>query len=708
MILRIEALSLKEQPFYFDMEFTANPKTDFKDLDKLTKHEARKEAEALREGIEYHDYLYYVKNQPEISDAVYDKLFHRLQKLEEAYPELQTGTSPTRRVGGKPMDELKKVQHAQMMLSLNSALDESEAKNFYDFIRRNTDTSKMVCVVEPKFDGLSVEVVYEGGDFRYGATRGNGEMGEDISENLKTIKALPMHLQEKKELPSFLSVRGEIFMCKDGFQQLNKERIERGDEPFANPRNAAAGTIRQLDPGKVAGRPLDIFFYEILASEGKTFSSHLEALKQFPEWGLKTNPHNRKVSSFEEIKTYHHQFSEQRDNPEYEIDGIVIKLNDYGQRSALGVRHRSPRWAFAWKFPPKEEVTTLEQIVVQVGRTGMLTPVALLQPVDVGGVTISRATLHNEEEARNKDVRPGDKVRVARAGDVIPEIIERVKQPGKKRGEKFSMPKRCPVCGAQVFKEGAYYFCPAGLSCPPQLIGRIIHYASRNAMDIDGLGDKTAKDLVQKGIVKDIADLYNLSVEDLLKLDGFAEKSATQLYETIQGTKSPHLDRFLYALGIRHVGERLARVLANRYRSLAALRNATRDELEKTEEIGPEIARSVAMFFSEKENKDILARLEDTGMKVQDMPKEKKALPLQGKTFVFTGKLKNYTRDEAQGLVERLGARTTPSVSGETDYVIVGEDPGSKLDQSKTHKTQVLDEEQFDSLLEKRDKKGKR
>jgi len=691
------------------MNFKKNPKTNFKkDLNKMTEKGAREEAKALREAIEYHDYLYYVKNQPEISDAVYDKLFRRLQKLEEAYPELQTDTSPTRRVGGQPMEKLKRVKHSKVMLSLNSVLDETEVKDFHRFISRNTNEDKISYLLEPKFDGLSVEIIYEHGGFQYGATRGNGEIGEDISENLKTIKTLPMHLRDGQGIPSFLSVRGEVFMRKQGFQQLNKERIERGDEPFANPRNAAAGTIRQLDPGKVAGRPLDIFFYEILASEGKTLSSHWEVLKQFPEWGLKTNPHNRKVSSFEEIKTYHHQLSEQRDNLEYEIDGIVIKLDDYGQRSTLGVRQRSPRWALAWKFPPKEEVTSLEQIVVQVGRTGMLTPVALLQPVDVGGVTISRATLHNEEEARNKDVRPGDKVRVARAGDVIPEIIERVKQPGKKRGEKFSMPKRCPVCGAQVFKEGAYYFCPGGLSCAPQLIGRIIHYASRNAMDIDGLGDKTAKDLVQKGIVKDIADLYNLSVEDLLKLDGFAEKSATQLYEAIQGTKSPRLDRFLYALGIRHVGERLARVLADRYRSLAALRNATRDELEKTEEIGPEIACSVAMFFSEKENKNILARLEDTGMKVQDMPKEKKALPLQGKTFVFTGKLKNYTRDKAQGLVERLGARTTSSVSGETDYLIVGEDPGSKLDQAKKHKMQVLDEEQFDSLLGKWDKKGKR
>jgi DNA ligase (NAD+) len=682
------------------MSFKKNPTTDFKDLHKLTKQEARQEAKALREGIEYHDYLYYVKNQPEISDAVYDKLFRRLQNLEETYPELQTDTSPTRRVGGQPMDELKKVKHAEMMLSLNSVLDEEEVKEFHRFISRNTGKKEIAYVLEPKFDGLSVEIVYENGNFRYGATRGNGEIGEDISGNLKTIKALPMHLRDGRDIPSFLSVRGEVFMRKEGFQQLNRERIERGDEPFANPRNAAAGTMRQLDPKNVVGRPLDIFFYEILTSEGKTFSSHSEMLKQFPRWGLKTDQHNKKVSSFEEIAAYRQKLSDQRDDLEYEIDGIVIKLDDYEQRAALGVRQRSPRWALAWKFPPKEEFTTLEQIVVQVGRTGMLTPVALLQPVDVGGVTISRATLHNEDEARKKDVRPGDKVRVARAGDVIPEIIERVKEPGKKRGEEFSMPKRCPVCGAKVFKEGAYYFCPAGLSCPPQVIGRIIHYASRNAMDIEGLGDKTAKDMVGKGIVKDIADLYRLSVEDLLKLEGFAEKSSNQLYKAIQGTKSPRLDRFLYALGIRHVGERVARVLAQRYRSLDMLRKASRDDLEKTEEIGPEIARSVAQFFSEEENKHILDRLDKSGVKVKDMPQEKKELPLQGKTFVFTGKLENYTRDEAQRLVERLGGRATSSVSNETDYVVAGKDPGSKLDQAREHNVAILEEEQFASLLE--------
>jgi len=681
------------------MDFKKHPDTDFKDVDQLSKKEALDEVEALREGIEYHDCLYYVKNQPRISDAVYDKLFRRLQELEDAFPELRSDISPTQRVGAEPVDELKKVNHAEMMLSLNSALEEKDVKNFHDFIRRKSKGKKVEYVLEPKFDGLSVEVVYEKGRFRYGATRGNGEVGEDISKNIKTIRVVPMHLQDGTGLPDFLSVRGEVFMTKQGFQRLNRERIEKGEDPFANPRNAAAGAMRQLDPKNVAGRPLDIFFYEILNIEGDGLASHWEALKQFGRWGLKTNPHREKASGFEDIASYHEKMSGRRDDLEYEIDGVVIKVDSYMQREKLGVRQRSPRWAYAWKFSPKEEVTTLEEIVVQVGRTGMLTPVALLQPVDVGGVTVSRATLHNEEEVRKKDVRPGDQVRIARAGDVIPEVMERVETPGKKRKKPFSMPSKCPACDAEIFREGAYYFCPAGLSCPPQVIGRIIHYGSRDAMDMGGLGEKTAQDMVRKELVEDIADLYALSVDDLLKLDGFAQKSATQLHDAIQATRQPPLDRFLYALGFRHVGRRMAQVLATRYQRLEALRQATREDLEKTEEIGPEIAESVSQFFAEEINQRVLKRLEDAGVKPSKMSGKKRAAPLDGKTFVFTGKLENYTRDEAQRRVKDLGGRSISSVSSETDYVVAGEDPGSKLDRAKELGVRIIDEKEFDELV---------
>ena len=680
-------------------DFKKKPSTDFKDIDKLSKDEAREEIEALRDGIEYHDYLYYVKNQPKISDATYDKLFHRLQELEEAFPDLQSDTSPTRRVGAPPVDKLKKVEHVGTMLSLNAALGEGEVEDWFDFVERHTKNEKLKFVLEPKFDGFSVEVVYKNGEFQYGATRGDGREGEDISENLKTIGSLPLVLRKAKSRPDFLAVRAEVFMPKDGFQALNKERVEQGEEPFANPRNAAAGLMRQLDSKMVAGKPLDLVFYDILEVEGQEFESDWEVLQEFPEWGLKTDPHNQRGSSFEDCQKYHEKLSEKRDALNYEIDGIVIKLDDYKVRQDLGVRQRSPRWALAWKFPPKKEVTILKDIAVQVGRTGILTPVALLEPVDVGGVTVSRATLHNESEVKKKDVRPGDKVRIERAGDVIPEVVERLPQPGKKRGPEFSMPDKCPACGTEIEKEGAYYFCPAHLSCPAQVIGQLSHYASREAMNIEGLGEETARALVKKDLVHNVADLYRVRVEDLLGLEGFAQKSAQQLHNAIQGTKKPRLDQFLYALGIRHVGGHVARVLARSFGTLEALEQADQEDLEKIEEVGPQIAASVKNFFAQKANQEILQRLEEAGLEVQEMS-ARKGSQLEGKTFVFTGSLEKFTRDEAQTRVEALGGRATSSVSGETDYLVVGENPGSKLDEAREQDVKIIDEKEFLELIE--------
>lgn len=678
------------------MDFKKNLKTNFKDIDKLSEEMAKEEIEALREGIHYHDYRYYVKNDPKISDAVYDKLFERLQKLEEEFPKFHARTSPTRRVGAEPVDQLKRVAHAAPMLSLNAVLEEAEVEDFDDFVRRNLKED-VEYVLEPKFDGLSVELAYEDGAFKYGATRGNGEAGEDISENLKTVRTIPMKLRTEKDTPSFISIRGEVFMPKKGFQEMNRRRIERGDDAFANPRNAAAGTMRQLDAKNVAGKPFDIYFYDILQIEGPEFESHWQALKRFSEWGLKVDLNNRKVSSFDKIKTYHQKLSEQRDELDYDIDGIVIKVDHYAQRETLGVRHRSPRWALAWKFSPQKEVTVLEDIVVQVGRTGVLTPVALLQPVDVGGVTVSRATLHNQDEVEKKDVRPGDGVRIERAGDVIPEVVARIKKPGKKRAQPFSMPKNCPVCGSEILREGAYYLCPAGLSCEAQLVGRIIHYAARDAMDIEGLGDKTAKALVDRGLIKDIADLYQLCVDDISRLEGFAEKSAKNLHSAIREKMKPRLDRFLYALGLRHVGQRMARILAMEYRSLMTLRKAGRQDLERISEIGPEIAESVADFFKQAENQKVLGRLQKAGVEIQKMPTQKSEL--EDKTFVFTGRLDSLTRDEAKEKVEMLGGRATSSVSGETDYLVVGEGPGSKLDDAKKENVEILEEKKFKKLI---------
>lgn len=668
----------------------------------MSAKEARGEVDALREAIDYHDYLYYVKNQPEISDARYDKLFHRLEELEKEFPELQSENSPTRRVGAPPVDKLEKVKHASPMLSLNAALEEKEAKNFYDFIGKQHPDETVDFVLEPKFDGFSVELVYESGVLKYGATRGDGVTGEDITRNLKTIHAVPLRLRRENHVPALLSVRGEVFMPKKGFQELNKQRVENGEEPFANPRNAAAGIMRQLDPKKVADKPLDILFYEVLHSDDHHPPSHWESLKRFSRWGLKTCPDNEKASSFKDIAGYHEKISSKRDDLEYDLDGIVIKVNDYEKRQALGTRHRSPRWAFAWKFPSKKEVTTLRDIVVQVGRTGILTPVALLEPVDVGGVTVSRATLHNADEVKKKDVRPGDQVRIERAGDVIPEVVERVKRPGQKRAAPFRMPENCPACGASVYREGAYYICPAGLACIPQLVDRITHYGSRDALDIEGLGTKTAEALVRNDLVKDIADLYALSKDDIASLEGFSDKSSRQLHDAVQNKNKPRLDRFLYGLGIKQVGRHMAQILAAEFRSLEKVKSATKEDLEKIPEIGPETARSISRFFKRKENRRVLDKMADADVVVQDMPVSEKPLPLKGKNFVFTGSLENYTRSEAENRIEDLGGKASSSVSSNTDYVVAGADPGRKLEQAESEQVEIVNEREFEELLKQR------
>jgi DNA ligase (NAD+) len=678
--------------------YKSNPSTRFKKPDKLSKKEAREQVEQLREAIEYHNYRYYVKNDPAVSDAKYDKLFARLQELEDEYPDLETEDSPTKRVGAPPADELKRIEHQADLLSLDSSQEESEVKSFYRRVKEQAGKGRPALVFEPKWDGLSVEIVYEKGRFKYGATRGDGHTGEDISNNLKTIGAIPLRLREGKGLPDMLAVRGEVLMPRDGFQKLNKERVEAGEDPFANPRNAAAGIVRQLDPGKVAGKPLDVFFYDILKMDNGEVESHWKGLTKLEKWGLKSSPLNGRGDTIKDIEKYHEKLAGKRDDLDFEIDGIVVKVDNLTLRDELGVRHRNPRWAMAWKFEPKREVTTLTDIAVQVGRTGKLTPVALLDPVNVGGVTVSRASLHNEEEVHRKDVRPGDKVKVLRAGDVIPEIEKRIKQSGRKRGKEFHMPRKCPSCGTKIVKEGAYHLCPNGLSCPAQLTGSVSHWASREALDIETLGEEIAGDLVAKGMVKDIADLYRLEPEDFKELDGFAEKSANKLYKAIQDSRHPRLDRFLYALGIHHVGRHMARLLAFEYRNLDKLMDADKKELQKHDEIGSETAGAIAAFFKDERSRKTLSRLKRAGVKPKSMPRRSKQ-PLKGKTIVFTGELENYSRDEAKDLAESLGARATSSVSSNTDYVVAGEDPGSKLDEAKKQKgVKIIDEDEFEKL----------
>ncbi len=681
------------------MDFKDNPPEKFEKISEMSESGVKKEIEALREAVEYHDYRYYVKTRPEISDERYDKLFGRLLDLEAAYPKFASAQSPTARVGAEPVDELKKVDHAAIMLSLDAALEEKAVDDFYAFVLRGLKSETVTFVLEPKYDGLSVEMTYEKGRFKTGATRGNGRTGEDITHNLKTLRSIPLRLRNEDDPPDFLSVRGEVYMRKKGFQRLNKKRVERGEEAFANARNAAAGTMRQLDSRKVADKPLDVIVYEILKVDSMEWKTHWEALKQITRWGFKTGGHNRKADSLKEIRRYHQKRLDQRHQLDVDIDGIVIKVDDYMLRKDLGVRQRSPRWAFAWKFPPHKETTTLQDIVVQVGRTGMLTPVALLEPVDVGGVTVSRATLHNADEIQKKDLRVGDRVRIERAGDVIPEVVERIKQPGRKREKAFSMPDDCPVCHSNIYREGVRFYCSGGLSCRSQVVNGIIHYASRNALNIEGLGHKTAEDMIQKNLVKDISDLYGLSREDLRKLDGFAEKSARKLHESIHRTRTPDLHRFLFALGIRHMGERVARILATELGTLANVRAADEDDLLKIPHIGPEIAKSVTRFFKERANIEVLESLAEAGVTVRASEKRTRSRALEGMTFVFTGKLEQYTRKEAENAVETHGARATSTVSGETDYVVAGQNPGKKYDQARRENVNIIDEASFDEML---------
>ena len=680
------------------MDFRQGPPKKFRAASRLTLAEARREARALRDAIRHHDRLYYVENRPRISDAAYDRLFRRLQELEQVHPKLRTSDSPTIRVGAEPVGRLRKVRHAKPMLSLEAVRDEAEVAAFHGRVRGATGTVQPAYSLEPKFDGLSVEFVYESGRLERAATRGDGTIGEDITHTVRTIEAVPLVLRNPRHAPARLAVRGEVLMPRSGFQAANRQRLERGDEPFANPRNAAAGAVRQLDPRVAEDLPLDVFFYEILEMSADWPESQHAALAMLRDLGLKTCRENDRTASVAGIRRYHARLARRRDALDYEIDGIVAKVDDLELRSGLGERARSPRWAIAWKFEPRARITTIADIVVQVGRTGVLTPVALLEPVDVGGVTVSRATLHNEDEVHRKDVRVGDRVRLVRAGDVIPEIEARVPSPGRRRGRRFRMPRECPACGATVVREGAQHRCPAGLSCPAQLAGRIQHYASRHALDIAQLGGQTARQLVSCDLVHDVADLYVLSVEDIESLEGFGTKSARKLHAAIAASAAPRLDRFLLALGIPHVGRRTAQLLAQEFGSLDALRRAGKEQIAGIEGLGEEVAAAVVEFFAEQRNRDVLRRLEQAGVKVGNMPRRKQG-SLAGKKLVLTGRLEDFTRAQATAQIESRGGKVASGVSERTDYVVAGERPGSKLAEARRLGVDVLDEKGFRLLL---------
>ena len=592
------------------------------------------------------------------------------------------------------------------MLSLDSIVDQNEVQTFDQRMKRELEIPSVEYCAEPKFDGLSVELRYDHGVFTRGATRGDGTTGEDVTVNLRTIRSLPLQLQTQSGLPDHLVVRGEVYMRLDDFQTLNRRITEQGGDAFANPRNAASGSLRQLDSTISATRPLVVTCYEIMALSTAAPPTHWDELETLSQWGLPVPIHRRLCPSIDEVMAFHHETESMRDQLPYEIDGVVVKVNRRDWQSRLGMKSRSPRWAIAYKFTPRKEITIIQDIVVSVGRTGTLTPVALLKPVEVGGVTISRATLHNADEVARKDIRIGDTVKVERAGDVIPAIAERVPVSGEQRSAPFGMPGQCPVCGSAVGREGAYFYCTGQLICGAQLKGTIEHFSSKHALNIEGLGKKTVAQLVEQGLVRSLADLYRLTIDDLVKLDGFADRSATLLMESIAGSKTVSLNRFLMGLGIRQVGQHIAKVLAREFGSLDEIMSADRERLQQIREIGPEISESMAAYWSEPRNREIIVQLQELGVQVAPGMATGNRLQssLAGKTFVFTGGLDRFTRDSAQQAVETVGGRVSSSVSKKPSYVVVGRDPGSKLEQARTLGVTILTEQEFASLIGKDEK----
>lgn len=668
----------------------------------MDRRDAQSRIDALREEIRRHDYLYYVKDRPEISDAEYDRLFLELSELEEAHPDLVTADSPTQRVGAPPLEELKKVPHERPMLSLDSILDREDVLAFDKRMQKELGASRIGYTVEPKYDGLSVELVYERGSFVRGSTRGDGSTGEDVTINLRTLRSLPLQLRSDDRPPDRLVVRGEVYMRLDDFQALNKRITELGEDAFANPRNAASGSLRQLDSKITAERPLVVTCYEIMGQSGPLPPTHWDELESLVRWGLPGPARRKQCATIEDVVAFHRETEAIRDDLPYEIDGIVVKVDRRDWQERLGEKSRSPRWAIAYKFTPRKEVTVVQDIAVSVGRTGTLTPLALLKPVEVGGVTISRATLHNADEVARKDIRVGDTVKVERAGDVIPAIAERIEVPGQERARPFRMPDRCPVCESAVAREGAYYYCTGQAACPAQLKGSIEHFASKSALNIEGLGKKTVAQFVERGLVRNLADLYTLTKDQLLSLEGFAERSASLLLDALDRSKRVSLERFLMGLGIRQVGQHIARVLAEHFLTLDAIIAADRDAFERVHEIGPEIAASLESFFTEERNRQVIRRLRDLGMVIEPVPEDSRsARPFSGKTFVFTGGLERLSRDEAKRRVEQLGGRVASSVSKQTDYVVAGAEAGSKLDRARKLGVAILAEEEFEALLKK-------
>ncbi len=656
-------------------------------------------AEELRRLLHHHSYAYYILDRPEITDADYDRLFNELKELEAAHPDLVTPDSPTQRVGGTVAEGFASVQHRVPMLSLDNAYTADEIRESEARLQRALPGESFTYVCEPKVDGLGVALLYEKGRLVRGATRGDGRMGEDITQNLKTVRTIPLRLRGPLADLDVLEVRGEIYMAHQAFERLNRTLEAEGEEPFANPRNAAAGSVRQKDSGITAKRPLDIFVYAVSDAVPDPFTTHWGAMQALYKAGFKVNPRSRRCPDIEAVIAMVAELERDRMNLGYDADGVVVKVDSFDQQRRLGVTTHHPRWAMAYKFPAQQATTVLRKIEVGVGRTGALTPTALLDPVEIVGATISRATLHNADEIERLDVREGDTVIVERAGDVIPHILGVVTEKRPQGSTPFAFPTACPVCGSAAFRpEGEVVSRCTNSACPARLKEGLLHYGSRRAMDIEHLGEAVVEQLVDRGLVGNFAGLYGLSVEELAGLERLAEKSARNLHTAIQGSKGRGLARLLFALGIRYVGENVARILAAEFGGMDKLARAAEEELAAVHGIGPRIAKSVALFFQQADNRHLIALLKQAGVKMEEEssagPK-----PLLGKVFVLTGGLERMTRDEAKAAIQRLGGRVTASVSKKTDYVIVGTDPGSKYEEAKRLGIPTLDEDGFQALI---------
>jgi DNA ligase (NAD+) len=675
-------------------------------VDSIESYEQAEEAvNELRDAIRYHNHRYYVLDDPEISDSEYDGLMRDLMALEKRFPEIKTEDSPTQRVGGEPREELGTVEHPIPMMSLKTVYEPDDVRSFDRTCRDELGKGDIVYYAELKFDGLAVELVYQEGHLLVASTRGDGQVGEDVSANVRTISQVPLVLRSVEVAPpSRLVVRGEVYITKQDFEELNRKREEEDEGLFANPRNAAAGSLRQLDPSITKQRPLSIFLYQIAEGEDLDIETQRQSLKLLASWGLRTNLERSRICrGVDELLEYHQEMQELRDELPYEIDGVVFKVNSIEDQKRLGSRTRDPRWAIAYKFAPRQATTKLLSVDVQVGRTGRLTPVANLEPVNIGGVEVKRASLHNPSEIERKDVRVGDVVLIERAGDVIPQVVKPIESRRDGSEVSFDFPQSCPVCGTSAVisddKKSAY--CP-NIDCPAQVHRRVVHFASRDGMDIEGLGTKRTKQLMDEGLIDSIRDLYHLHFNNLVELERFGEKSAKALLDEIEKSKEKNLASFIYALGIPGVGVATARSLARELETLERIRRATQEELMRVSDIGPEVSSNIALFFAESRNEALVDTLLEGGLDLSNQYPEVSEKPLEGLTIVFTGSMERWSRSEAKDFVERLGGKAASSVSGSTDMVVAGPGAASKLTKAEELGLKIMSEDDFLDFVNKR------